>query len=44
MLCEERLLAIKEGEPVIYTRNSRFNIEKIIVSQILRLLNNGGSP
>jgi len=38
MLGEERLLAQKEGGPVIYIRNSRKNMEKIVTAHILRLL------
>ena len=44
MLGEERLLACKEGEPVIYIRNTSYNIYKIVVYYIRELLKKGVKP
>lgn len=44
MLGDERLVAVKSGEPVIYIRNSRRNLERIVVSQIQMLLSEGAKP
>lgn len=44
MLGDERLVAVKPGEPVIYIRNSRRNLERIVVSQIQMLLTEGAKP
>ena len=44
MLGETRLLACKEGEPVQYIRNSRYKLEKIVIIEIQKILNNGYSP
>jgi len=44
MLGEDRLQACRDGPPVVYIRNSRSNIEKIVVYQITRLLAEGESP
>lgn len=38
MLGTERLEACKDGEPVMYIRNSRSNLEKVVIYQIFRLL------
>ena len=44
MLGEERLKACRDGVPVIYIRRPRQQIEKIVVSIIRRLLDEGESP
>jgi len=44
MLGEDRLLACREGTPVVYIRRPKFTIEKIVVYQINRLLAEGESP
>lgn len=44
MLGENRMLAIRAGEPVTYIRNSRYNIEKTVVFHIQQLLNSGVLP
>jgi len=44
MLGEDRLQACREGVPVVYIRRPRFQIEKIVVYQIKRLLSEGESP
>lgn len=44
MLGDDRLLAGRDGMPVIYIRRPRFQIEKIVVYQINRLLAEGESP
>lgn len=44
MLGEDRLVACREGTPVVYIRRSRYQIEKIVVYQIQRLLAEGESP
>lgn len=44
MLGDERLVAVKAGDPVIYIRNSRRNLERIVVSQIQLLLAEGAKP
>ena len=44
MLGEERLKACREGVPVIYIRRSLQQIEKIVVTVIKRLLDEGESP
>jgi len=44
MLGETRLLACKEGEPINYIRNSRTFIEKIVIYEIMKILENGGNP
>ena len=44
MLGEERLLAGRDGIPVVYIRRPRFQIEKIVTYQINRLLSEGESP
>jgi hypothetical protein len=44
MLGEERLIAQKDGQPVMYIRNSRSKIEKIVVYQIKKLLAEGAQP
>jgi hypothetical protein len=44
MLGEDRLLACRDGSPVVYIRRPRHQIEKIVVYQINRLLLEGESP
>jgi hypothetical protein len=44
MLGESRLEACRNGVPVVYIRRSRYQIEKIVVAQIRRLLEEGESP
>ena len=44
MLGENRIDACRDGEPVKYIRNSRINIEKLVVYEINRLLSNGAKP
>lgn len=44
MLGEERLLACKEGYPVVYIRGPRMDTEKIIKVKIRELLNSGNRP
>lgn len=44
MLGEERLVACKEGSPVIYIRRPKHQIENIVVYQINRLLSEGECP
>lgn len=44
MLGEERLLACKEGTPVVYIRGPRTDTEKIIKVRIKELLNEGNRP
>jgi hypothetical protein len=44
MIGENRLQACKTGEPVFYIRNSRRNLEIVVISQINLLLSNGASP
>ena len=44
MLGEERLLACKEGNPVVYIRGTRTDMEKIIKVRIRELLNGGNRP
>jgi hypothetical protein len=44
MLGETRLLACREGEPVYYIRNSRKNIEKIVIIEIMKIIDQGGKP
>jgi hypothetical protein len=44
LLGQVRLEACKTGEPVVYIRNSRRNLEIVVLSQIHALLNSGESP
>jgi hypothetical protein len=44
MLGEQRLLACKPGEPVIYMRNSMHNLERQVVFQIRQLIQQGINP
>ena len=44
MLGDDRLLACREGSPVVYIRRPKFQIENIVVYQIKRLLSEGESP
>lgn len=44
LLGQVRLEACKTGEPVVYIRNSRRNLEIVVLSQIYALLNAGESP
>lgn len=44
MLGQERLVACKEGTEVVYVRNSRRNLEIVVISQINALLDLGESP
>jgi len=44
MLGENRIQACRDGQPVTYIRRPRYQIEKIVVYQINRLLSEGESP
>jgi len=44
MLGDERLVACRDGSPVVYIRRPRYQIERIVVYQIQRLLSEGESP
>ena len=44
MLGEERLHACRDGEPVIYIRNTHSNMEKIVIYHIRQLLAEGDLP
>ena len=44
MLGEDRLHACREGSPVIYIRNTRANMEKIVIYHIRKLLAEGDLP
>jgi AAA domain len=44
MLGEERLLACRDGCPVVYIRNSRVNIERIVFYHINKILQEGDLP
>jgi hypothetical protein len=44
MLGENRMNACREGVPVVYIRNSRFFLEKIIIHHIKRILDEGDLP
>lgn len=44
MLGENRMVACKDGEPVVYIRNLRHNIEKTVVYEIQKILEQGDSP
>jgi hypothetical protein len=44
MLGEQRLHACRDGYPVIYVRNSRSNLEKIIIYHIKKILAEGDLP
>jgi hypothetical protein len=44
MLGEYRMNACREGAPVIYIRNTRFNLERIIIHHIKRILDEGDLP
>jgi hypothetical protein len=44
MLGNERMIAPRDGEPVVYVRNSRYNIEKTVLYQIQQLLESGAKP
>lgn len=44
MLGEKRMNACREGNPVIYIRNTRFYLEKIIIHHIQRILSEGDLP
>lgn len=44
MLGEERLCAVKDGEPVYYIRNSTWNLQRIVVHYIRDLIQNGANP
>jgi hypothetical protein len=44
MIGENRISACKSGEPVMYIRNSRSNIEKVVVYTIKRLISEGVEP
>jgi len=44
MLGETRLLACRDGEPVTYIRNSRYVLEKIVIIEIMNIIQNGGKP
>ena len=44
MLGHDRMLAPREGEPVVYIRNTRHNIEKTVVYIVQQLLEQGNLP
>jgi nucleoside-triphosphatase THEP1 len=44
MLGENRIDACRDGDPVIYIRNSRHNIIKIVIYNIKKILEEGGLP
>jgi hypothetical protein len=44
MLGETRLLSCKGGMPVVYIRNSRYQLRMVILSTIVRLLKEGNKP
>jgi len=44
MLGHDRMLAPRDGEPVVYIRNSRINVEKTVVYLIQQLLEQGHAP
>jgi AAA domain len=44
MIGNERLRACREGVPVTYLRNSRANLERIVVYHILKILEEGDLP
>ena len=44
MLGEDRLEACKNGEPVKYIRNSRTNLEKMVIFEVTKLLESGAQP
>jgi len=44
MLNEQRMLSCKDGDNVLYCRRPQVQCERIIVSKILELLNNGAKP
>ena len=44
MLGEERLKACRDGPRVMYIRNNRSNIEKIVIYNIKKLLDEGAKP
>ena len=44
MLDEPRIKACRDGTPVIYIRNTRSNIEKIVIYHIKRILEEGDLP
>jgi hypothetical protein len=44
MLGENRMVAPRTGEPVVYIRNNRYNIEKTVIYLIQQLLLEGNKP
>ena len=44
MLGECRMNACRDGSPVVYIRNNRYNLEKIIIHHIKRILDEGDLP
>jgi hypothetical protein len=44
MLGENRMIAPRSGQPVVYIRNSRYNIEKTVIYLIQQLLFEGNKP
>ena len=44
MIGDERLISCKDGQKVMYIRNSRTNIEKVVVYNIRKLLDEGAEP
>lgn len=44
MLGEQRMFACKEGDPVVYMRGSRNNLEKMVTGFINQLLKDGTQP
>lgn len=44
MLGEPRLEACRDGDKVKYIRNSRTNIEKMVIFEVTKLLENGAEP
>jgi hypothetical protein len=44
MLGENRMIAPRDGQPVVYIRNTRYNIEKTVIYLIQQLLFEGNKP
>jgi len=44
LLGENRMSACRDGPPVVYACQSRSNLERIVFSEITKLLDNGASP
>jgi len=44
MLGENRLDSCRDGEPVMYIRNKRINLQNVVIYEIKKLLNDGNHP